>query len=87
MRKKAIEKFGRRHLRAEERASTKVLRGECAWAVRTASRPVPLQSSDCRAMRSETLREAGAGLEHRASWVTDRILASEQSHDRVRVSF
>lgn len=46
MRKKATEKFGRRHFQAEERASTKVLREECAGLVRTARGPVRLERGE-----------------------------------------
>lgn len=46
MRKKATENFGRRHFKAEKRASTQVLREECAGLVRTDRGPVQLERGE-----------------------------------------
>lgn len=46
-----------------------------------------LERGEGRETRSDKLGEAIVGSDYRASWVTDRILASEQSHDKVKFSF
>lgn len=84
LRKKTMEKSQRRHFQAEERANTA---GRVYLACHNSKRPVKLERGEGRETRSDKLGEAIVGSDYRASWVTDRILASEWSHDKVKFSF